>query len=210
MRRETVLKIIKLLRGNLGRGFTILEVSKKLKIGYRPAYNHIIELGKEKIITIKTVGRAKQSFLNLDSPRCRYLLQESDMERSEDIYKINSRLKTVIEALIQRVADNSMAEIHSIILFGSYAKGTATRSSDVDLLFIVSDLKDKSVREVIGRECASYQYSHNLRISPLITDIDEFKKMLKTRQMNVGKEVKEYGLSVYGSEQFWRLLAWQE
>src|SRR3989338_8274004 len=108
MRRETTLKIIRLLREDMGRGFTILEVSKKLKIGYRPAYNHIIELGKEKIITIKTVGRAKQSFLNLDSPRCRYLLQESDLERSEDIYKINSRLKTVIEALIQRVADNSM------------------------------------------------------------------------------------------------------
>ena len=53
MRRETVLKIVGLFRKNLGKGFTILEISKLLKIGYRPAYNHIIELEEIKAITTK-------------------------------------------------------------------------------------------------------------------------------------------------------------
>jgi len=52
-------------RTNLDAGLTILEISKKLKIGYRPVYNHINEMSTEGIITIKKVGKAKQCFLNL-------------------------------------------------------------------------------------------------------------------------------------------------
>jgi len=210
MRRETALRIIELLRKELGRGLTILDISKKLKIGYRPAYNHITGLAREKAIIVKTVGRAKQSFLNLDNSKCRYFLQEVDLVRKEAVYKTNPKLKAVLEELTIKIANKFTAEIHSIVLFGSYAKETATKISDVDLLFMVSDLKNKPVREAIERECASYQYSHNVKISPLITDIEEFKKMLKSKEINVGKETKEYGIPLYGSEQFWRIIAWQE
>ena len=88
--------------------------------------------------------------------------------------------------------------IRSVILDGHYH------------LFIIGNIKDKSVRNTLERECASYQYSHNVKISPLITNMEEFKKMLKSKEMNVGKEAKEHGIALYGSEQFWRLIAWQE
>ena len=204
------MKIIGLLREELGRGLTILGISKKLKIGYRPAYNHIAELEKENAIIVKIVGRAKQSFLNLDNSKCRYLLQEVDLTRKEALYKTNPKLKAILEGLISKIFTKFTAEIHSIILFGSYAKGTAAKTSDVDLLFMVSNIKNKPVREAIERECASYQYSHNLKISPLIADIEQFKKMLKAKEMNIGKETRDYGIPLYGSEQFWRLAAWQE
>ncbi len=74
-------------------------------------------------------------------------------------------------------------------------------------MFIVSNLKNKSLREAIERESASYQYSHNIKISPLIVDIEEFKKMLKSKEFNVGKEAREYGISLYGHELFWRIIA---
>jgi predicted nucleotidyltransferase len=210
MRHETVLKIIGLLRSGLDQGFTILEISRKLKIGYRPAYNHIYSLQKEQIILVNSVGKAKQCFLNLENAKSRHLLQEGDLLKKGLLYKSNPKLNIIIEGLISKITDQFVAEIHSIVLFGSYAKGTATRNSDLDLLFIVSDLKNKSLRETIGRECVSYQHSHNLTVSPLITDIVEFKKMLKAKEMNVGKEVREFGISLYGSEQFWRFVAWPE
>ena len=208
MRRETVLKIVGLLRRDLGKGFTILEISKLLKIGYRPAYNHISELEEKKAIIVKKVGSSKQCFLNLENSQSRHFLQEVDLARKEELYKSNQKLKTILEEIIPKITNQITASLHSIILFGSHAKGTATKSSDVDLLFIVSDIKDKKVRERIERECASYQHSHNVKISPLITDMDEFKKMLKSKEMNVGKETKDYGIALYGSEQFWRLISW--
>ena len=126
-------------------------------------------------------------------------------DRKEELYKENPRLK-IVDGLISKLTEKFMSEIHSIVLFGSYAKGTATKQSDIDLLFIVSNIKDKILRESIERESASYQYSYNIKISPLITDIEEFKKMLKSKELNVGKEIKEYGISLLGHEIFWRII----
>lgn len=207
MRQKTLLKIIRLMRMKLFRGLTILKISKQLKIGYRPAYNHITEMEKEGIIQIEKIGNSKQCKLDFTNPKTRHLLESLDITRKEEIYKGNPKLKAIIENLISKLTENFISEIHSIILFGSYVKGTATKQSDIDLMFIVNDLKNKKLREAIERESASYQYSHNTKISPLITDIKELKKMLKAKELNVGKEVKEYGISLYGHEMFWRVIS---
>lgn len=207
MRRETALKIVSLLRKYLDRGFTILEISKRLKIGYRPAYIHISEMTKEGIISAIKIGMARYCTLNIENPRCRQLLAEVDLLRKETLFKENQKLKAILESLIVRLSETLASEMHSIILFGSYAKGTATKSSDIDLLFIVANMKDKPVRENIERECTGYEYSHNAKISPMITDVTEFKKMLKVKELSVGKETREHGIPLYGSEIFWRLTA---
>src|SRR3989344_5642817 len=199
MRQETLIKIVGLMRRDLDKGLTILEISKQLKIGYRPAYNHISEMETEGIIQIERIGNAKQCSLNLSSSKSRHLLESLDIIRKEKLYKENIKLKAV-DNLISKLTEKFISEIHSIILFGSYAKGKATKQSDIDLLFIVSNLKDKKLREAIERESASYQYSHNIKISPLITNIKEFKEMLRSKELNVGKEIKESGVSLYGHE----------
>lgn len=205
MRQQTLLKIMGLMRKSLDKGLTILELSKKLKIGYRPAYNHISEMEKEGIIKINKIGSAKQCSLNFSSPKARHLLETVDIEKKEELYAGNPRLK-IIEALISKLMEKFASEIHSIVLFGSYAKGTATKQSDIDILFIVCNIKDRRVRESIERESAGYQYSHNIKISPLITDIEELKKMLNAKELNIGKEIREYGISLYGHEIFWRVI----
>jgi len=205
MRQRTLLKIIGLMRKSLDKGLTILEISKRLKIGYRPAYMHIANMEKEGIIKIEKIGSAKQCSLNFSSPKTRHLLETLDLEKKEALYKENPKLKA-IDGLISNLTEKYISEIHSIVLFGSYAKGIATKQSDIDLLFIITDLKDKNLREAIERGSASYQYSHNIKISPLITDIAELQKMLKAKELNVGKEIKEYGISLYGHEIFWRIV----
>lgn len=206
MRQKTLLKIIGLMRRELGKGLTILKISKQLKIGYRPAYNHISEMEKERMIQIEKIGSSKQCKLILTEPKTRHLLESLDIARKEELYKENPKLKSIVESLIPKLIEQFISEIHSIVLFGSYAKGTATKQSDIDLLFIVNDLKNKKLREVIERESASYQYSYNIKVSPLITDIHELKNMLKAKELNVGKEAREFGVSLYGHEMFWRII----
>ena len=206
MRQETLLKIIKLMRKNIDLGLTIFNISKLLKIGYVPTYNHINEMEKEGVINVLKIGNSKQCKLNLENTKTRHLLQESDIIRKEELYNKNQKFKTILESIISKLTEKYLSEILSIVLFGSYAKGTANKQSDIDLMFIVNDLKDKNLRELIERECASIHYSHNINISPLITNIEEFKKMLKEKELNVGKEIREFGISLYGHEIFWRII----
>ena len=207
MRQKTLIKILGLMRKELNKGYTIREVSKQLKIGYRPAYNHLTEMNKEGIAKIERIGSSKQCKLNLGNPKTRHFLEYLDIARKEEIYKGAAKLKAIIETLIVKLTERFMPEIHSIVLFGSYAKGAAGKQSDIDLMFIVHDLKNRDLRETIERECASYHYSHNITLSPLITDIKELKRMLNSEEMNVGKEVREQGISLYGHEMFWRVIA---
>jgi predicted nucleotidyltransferase len=206
MRQKTLLKIMGLMRKELDKGLTILNISKKLSIGYRPTYNHINEMEKEDIIKISKIGNSKQCTLNFKNVKTKHLLQELDIIKKQELYNKNPKLKAIIESLILKLTEKYILEIFSIVLFGSYAKGNATKQSDIDLMFIVNNLKNKNLRESIERECASYQYSYNIKISPLITDFLEFKKMLKSEELNVGKEVREYGISLYGYEFFWRII----
>ena len=207
MRKETILKIMGLFRNNIDQGLTILAISKTLKIGYRPAHNHITGLNEEKIINIKKVGKAKQCSLNIKNEKCRHILEEVDMLRKEDLFRKNIKLRNVLEGLVSRLTKKFISEIHSVVLFGSHAKGNAANGSDVDLLFIVADMKNRRLRVEIERECASFQYSHNTKVSPIITDINEFRKMLEAEELNIGKEVRGHGIPLYGFEQFWRMIA---
>lgn len=207
MKKETVLKIMGLFRSNLDKGMTILNIAKRLKIGYRPAYNHINELSAEEMISIHVVGKAKQCLLNLKSEKTRHVLGEVDILKKEQLSKKETKLRAILERLIPKLTEKYISEIQSVLLFGSYAKGKAVKDSDIDLLFIVSDMTNRELRADIDRECASFQYSHNIRVSPLITDAKEFKTMLTAKELTVGKEVREHGIALFGSEQFWRLIA---
>ena len=209
MKKETLLKIMTLFRTDIDKGMTILEISKKLKIGYRPAYNHIISMEELEIINFEKIGNSKQCSLNLKNEKCRHLLTEVDMQRKEQIYN-NKILKQILKELTLKITEKFISNIHSIILFGSYAKGNARKDSDIDLIFIVSNIRSRRLRKEIERECASYQYSHNTKVSPIITDIKEFKIMLKAKELTVGKEARESGVPIYGSEQYWRFISWKE
>jgi predicted nucleotidyltransferase len=206
MRKETVLKIMGLFRKNLDKGLTILQISKKLGIGYRPAYNHIIEMGSQNMITINKIGNAKECFLDINSEKTRHALGELDILRKEKLFKKEAKLRDVLGGLIRKLSEKHISELQSIVLFGSYAKGKAVKGSDIDLLFIVSSIKNKKLRADIERDCASFEYSHNIKVSPIIADPNEFRKMIKSDGLNVGKEAREYGVALYGFEQLWRII----
>ena len=149
MRQKTLLKIIGLMRKGLGKGLTILEISKQLKIGYRPAYNHITEMEKEGIIEIEKIGSSKQCKLNLASPQTRHLLESLDLTRKKEIYQQNPKLKTVIESLISKLTEKFISEVHSIVLFGSYAKNTERKESDIDIYIETTNPKIKEEAQKI-------------------------------------------------------------
>ena len=199
-----MLKVAGLLRS--GERLTIRAVALQLGIGYRPAYLHLHGMEKERMVVMEQVGRAKQCRLDFSSEACRQLLGEVDLHRKERLFAHTPWLRSVLDGLVSRLAEELPGDLQIVVLFGSYAKGTVGKKSDIDLLFVVGSLRSRRVRITIEKECSSYIYSHNITVSPIVTDIAEFKKMAKGKEMSVGKEAAG-GIPLYGAESFWRWVA---
>ncbi|MCT4563768.1 MAG: nucleotidyltransferase domain-containing protein [Maledivibacter sp.] len=85
--------------------------------------------------------------------------------------------KELIEILKKGIVDNFNPK--KIILFGSYAKGTATEKSDIDICIIIETTDRRRLR----REISKYIYAKSgldfdKPVDVLIYTIEEWKKYL--------------------------------
>ena len=83
-----------------------------------------------------------------------------------------------------------------VVLFGSYAKNTSAEQSDIDLLIINSSGK-KTV------SFSRYETLFKKKINPMFITFQEFKKMLKDKEENVGKQALKYHIILNNPEKFW-------
>ena len=89
-----------------------------------------------------------------------------------------------------------------MLVFGSYAQGTETRKSDLDLLFIVPKKEDILVLEKV-----SSPYT-KVKKSLFVVSVSDFIEMIKNpKTLNIGNEAKKHHFIVYGAEPYYQLLA---
>ena len=89
-----------------------------------------------------------------------------------------------------------MSEIHSIVLFGSYAKGTQTEKSDVDVI-CVSDQK-----KLIEDKIKSLRYGYGKHFTPIVMLKTEFAK-IKEENKEFWNDLLNYGIIIKGYETFY-------
>lgn len=79
--------------------------------------------------------------------------------------------------------------IRKVILFGSFAKGTATKESDLDVLILSSD--GQQVHEEIAKIVFLFQMDYKIPIEPIIEDVDEIlhPSYFLYSVLNYGQEV---------------------
>lgn len=99
---------------------------------------------------------------------------------SEKIYSIDEIKKILQEMLVDK-------PVYQVILFGSYAKNTANKTSDLDL---VIDTKE----ELMGFKL----YSLITKLEEIFNkNIDGFEKAEITENSRIDKEIKKTGVIVY-------------
>ena len=86
-------------------------------------------------------------------------------------------IKEFVEACKKKFGD----DLVSIVLFGSYARGNATRYSDIDLILVIKNLpsntweRDKLIDEIVLR----FLLEKHKRISPILVTPEELEKHAK-------------------------------
>lgn len=185
-----------LFRNKEGK-LSIRGLAQKLGKSYTLVYNNL--LGLEKLGIIK----------KYDLPPAK-IVEFSDAAPLKTVFQIELNITNEFfnkypwaELLVHDVMSAASDPFFVIALFGSYAKGTANKKSDLDILLIARDrAKVEEIERLISK---AYTPMKKGIVSVLST---EFMEMVaNAEKINVGNEAKKHHVLLYGAEHFHQMLA---
>ena len=188
------IKIIIYLFRNKEREINIRQIAQGLKIDYKNVYSLIILLQKKGILTLQRFGKSWKILLN-NTPHP--LIYGAEYQRKQEILK-NKDLLVMLDYFHRHMKTS----FYVLLLFGSYAKGTNTKNSDIDLLFIVpNELEEKYEQNI----------QHIASLLPLKLHLNIFKEkdflaMKNSKELTVGSEAIKNNILLHGIEEYYELL----
>ncbi|HLC75203.1 MAG TPA: nucleotidyltransferase domain-containing protein [Candidatus Nanoarchaeia archaeon] len=183
---KSEISILTLLLSSKESRFTIKQIAERLKLNYRIAYEKIMLLEKEELIKITKTGNSKTSEL---TNKFNSKIFEAESERKMDLFKNKNFL-----ILHNRIAELKFPFI--VLLFGSQAKCTSTKHSDIDILAIGGD---------------EHEIQSTLSLLPdkihlTYVTYDDFIHMAKNREFTVVSEAIKNNIILIGIEEYYRLI----
>lgn len=164
------------------------EIAKSVGLSHVKAHTALRDLTRHGIVNMRSVGSALVYWLN-----------EEHFLVKEIIRPVFEREGQAFEHVVRLILKKAVSgRPLSVILFGSFAKGTAEPDSDIDVVVVYRHSKDKSS---MTRELSESQkeitalLGNQLSCVPLT--IDEFKRKLKSGNPFV-RDVIHNGKVIYG------------
>jgi hypothetical protein len=185
MANETI-EILKLLINSRGETYSIRKISQLRGINYKSAYIALKFLAKEKIVDLKKIGNTIICKFN---DNFNDLVFKAEYLRRQDLFKNKDFL----------IIHNRLAELKFpfiALLFGSYAKGTQKKYSDIDILTIGGD------EEAI--KTASSLLPDKIHLTLL--NHESFIRMAKSKELTIVSEALKKNIILIGIEEYYRLL----
>lgn len=186
--RETELKIAKSFFPK-GREITLKQILKISGLSYEPVYRTLQEMTKKKIVFSKRFGRTLVYNLNPKKDIFKIAFISYSIERMK---KFSAKHYGIYSAISEIPED--IAEI--IVVFGSYAKGTERKESDIDILCVSPE------NEKLKSAIYSLKRSHNKDFASVIIPKFEFAK-IKRENKEFWQDLVNYGVIFKGYEPFY-------
>lgn len=141
LRQYAVVQAIQAVLSRPTRAFSVRSLAAEAGISPGSSREALAFMRKKKIVSLDVVGRTYQFRASLESPLCRQ-------------WKILFNLDLLAESGIAEELSKKIPHIHSILLYGSFAKGTNDEKSDIDLLVIAHKPAKVNIAAVgkLGRE----------------------------------------------------------
>ncbi|MFT4244588.1 MAG: nucleotidyltransferase domain-containing protein [Candidatus Woesearchaeota archaeon] len=184
------IQILKYLIGHNSQKFTIREISKNLGIDYKNTHTSIQKLEHSQNIIKQKIGNTYQIEFNNQLNSKTF---EAELERREELFQ-NKNFK-----LIYNKIKDLCNPFIIVLIFGSFAKKTRTKLSDIDLCVICNE--EETIKKLKDK----------LSLLPLDIDlndfsVEEFKSMLIANKSNVGKEIIKHNIILYGIENYYNII----
>ena len=170
------------------------EITKKTKLTRPRTLRVLRKLTKVNILKTKTEANVKYYFLN-KNPSVYLILSIVEYNKTINFLGNNKRLKRALEMLKDKYSDYLI-----MLIFGSYVKGYATKTSDIDLLLIKEEFSKNEIKKIEDL-IEIINGRTGLKISPYLMKTTEFKQ-----KKDFVKEVIEKHILLDGGELFFRLV----
>ncbi|MEK6968153.1 MAG: nucleotidyltransferase domain-containing protein [Nanoarchaeota archaeon] len=186
-------EFIRLLIENKDKDLSISSVAKLLKKDYKNAHNIVKRLEKRSLISLKPFGRSYRLTLNI---KPHPLIFEAEHERRSELLK-NKDLVVMLETF-----KGLRTKLFVLLVFGSHAKKTSTKHSDIDLLFIVPDAGEERIEKEIQNIASILPLKLHLNI---FSETD-FKAMKNSKETTVGSEAIMHNVILHGIEPYYEIV----
>lgn len=181
---KTKLKIVKFLLTHEA-SMSEREIASILKVSHMSINRTMRELSEINFVNFATIGKAHLWKVNRKSYAFKVL---------SEFIKGVSRIKDPLDDLKDMILTNiPKTLIKKVVLFGSVAKGEEKTNSDIDVFFLVKDIKVKekvgSALEKLSNACLEI---YGNRLSPYILTEQEVRKKAKQKflsEINKGIEI---------------------
>ena len=183
----TSLEIIGLYRTNYLNKFHVREMARLIKKSHVSLLPHLKSLEEKNILQVEFSGKNKSFSLNLDNKQGRDYIS---------IAEKNISIKFLAKHFFIKKIYDETASINPqgcLILFGSYASGTQTKESDIDVFYLGHS--SQKLKDSIGQ--LKQLYVKNIHFTSMA--FTEFRKGL---QSGFVKEVVNNHTLLYNHDMF--------
>ena len=161
-------KIIKLFYDDLYSEFTINELATKTNISYSYVHRQVEELESKGILIVTQRTNRKYCKPNYNNPEVKVSFVKISNQIAEDFLKKRDKIFFVVEKLLSVLPQKTDFNLLSVILFGSLAKKTDSKKSDIDLFILVPS--KKKYDDIIDTECAALSRGFGIEINPMVSE----------------------------------------
>lgn len=184
--RKSRLEILRALYDS-GAELTGREVARRSGFSHQQAHNALRELAALGIVERKTAGTAYLFGLN----RKHWFV-------TDVAAVIFSKDKSWLNELLEEFAVGLPRSVRSLILFGSAARNRLHPGSDIDLLALVGNERDKKVAlDYFTGRSAGILARYHYPLAPVVLTEDEFRRQYR-RKNAFAREILKTGRVVRG------------
>jgi len=140
---QTTLKILGLYSNDYSKSLHLRAIARETKVDVKAVQLQLKRLEKTNILSSILKGRNKEYRLNLSNSITKYYMVMAETFASISYLRRNFLIKKIVDEIGNKIDG-------TIVLFGSFAKGQATKESDVDLFVISEKRPNRLVAEEAG------------------------------------------------------------
>jgi predicted nucleotidyltransferase len=185
------LEVVDLLAGNAGKRFTINEIAKELDGHYSLVHRTVNRLAADGVVSMETAGNSHLCSLDMKNEKAMALLQLGEIEKRDEFLKGSRELKLLLDDFSASVGRQE--GVVSVVLFGSYAKGTQAKDSDVDVLVIGAEKKN------IGWTVKEMYAKYGKEVNAITMTPQDFRQQ---REKPIVKEIVRDHVVLLGADRF--------